>query len=76
MDTILLQIKNEKAYKLIENLEALNIVKVIQKAMLQIGFNFLFCKGKIRQLYKNESQFIVKNLAGFFFGKPDTMQVL
>ena len=32
MDTILLQIKNEKAYKLIENLEALNIVKVIQKA--------------------------------------------
>ncbi len=32
MDTILLQIKNEMAYKLIENLEALNIVKVIQKA--------------------------------------------
>jgi|GEM_PF-715710 len=32
MDTILLQIKNEKAYKLIENLEALNIMKVIQKA--------------------------------------------
>jgi hypothetical protein len=32
MDTILLEIKNKKAYKLIENLEALNIVKVIQKA--------------------------------------------
>lgn len=31
MDTILLQIKNDKAYKLIENLEALNIVKVLKK---------------------------------------------
>lgn len=31
MDTILLQINNDKAYKLIENLEALNIVKVLEK---------------------------------------------
>ncbi|MBC6108878.1 hypothetical protein ACFOG5_13890 [Pedobacter fastidiosus] len=31
METILLQINNEKAYKLIEDLEALNIVKVLQK---------------------------------------------
>ena len=31
MDTILLQIKNDKAYKLIKNLEALNIVKVLKK---------------------------------------------
>ena len=31
MDTILLQIKNDKAYQLIENLEALNIVKVLKK---------------------------------------------
>lgn len=32
MDTILLQINNEKAYKLIEDLEALNIVKVLKKS--------------------------------------------
>ncbi len=31
MDTILLQITNQKAYKLIEDLEALNIVKVLKK---------------------------------------------
>ena len=31
MYTILLQIKNDKAYKLIENLEELNIVKVLKK---------------------------------------------
>ena len=31
MDTILLQINNDKAYKLIENLEDLNIVKVLEK---------------------------------------------
>jgi hypothetical protein len=31
MDTVLLQIKNNNAYKLIENLEALNIVKVLKK---------------------------------------------
>ena len=31
MDTILLQIKNDKAYQLIENLEALDIVKVLKK---------------------------------------------
>lgn len=32
MDIILLQINNEKAYKLIEDLEALNIVKVLKKS--------------------------------------------
>jgi hypothetical protein len=31
MKTILLQINNEKGYKLIEDLEALNIVKVLKK---------------------------------------------
>ena len=31
METILLQINNEKAYKLIEDLEALDIVKVLKK---------------------------------------------
>lgn len=31
METVLLQINNDKAYKLIEDLEALNIVKVLQK---------------------------------------------
>lgn len=31
METILLQINNNKAYKLIEDLEALNIVKVLKK---------------------------------------------
>ena len=31
MDTILLQINNDKAYKLIEDLEALNIVKILEK---------------------------------------------
>lgn len=31
MDTILLQIKDDKAYKLIEDLEALDIVRVIQR---------------------------------------------
>lgn len=31
MNTVLLQINNDKAYKLIEDLEALNIVKVLQK---------------------------------------------
>ena len=32
MDTLLLEIRNDKAYKLIENLEALNIVKVLKKS--------------------------------------------
>ena len=32
MNTVLLQINNDKAYKLIEDLEALNIVKVLQKS--------------------------------------------
>ena len=31
METVLLQINNEKAYKLIEDLEALDIVKVLKK---------------------------------------------
>jgi hypothetical protein len=31
MDTVLLQINDDKAYKLIEGLEALNVVKVIKK---------------------------------------------
>jgi hypothetical protein len=31
METILLQVNNDKAYKLIEDLEALNIVKVLKK---------------------------------------------
>jgi hypothetical protein len=31
METILLQVNNNKAYKLIEDLEALNIVKVLKK---------------------------------------------
>lgn len=31
MDTILLQVKNDKAYRLIENLEELNIVKVLKR---------------------------------------------
>ena len=31
MDTILLQINNDKAYKLIEDLEALDIVKILEK---------------------------------------------
>ena len=32
METILLQINNAKAYKLIEDLEALHIVKVLKKS--------------------------------------------
>ena len=32
METILLQINNNKAYKLIEDLEALHIVKVLKKS--------------------------------------------
>jgi len=35
MNTILLQINNNKAYKLIEDLEALNIVKVLKKNIRQ-----------------------------------------
>ena len=31
METVLLQINNEKAYRLIEDLEALDIVKVLKK---------------------------------------------
>ncbi|WP_184546526.1 hypothetical protein [Mucilaginibacter sp. FT3.2] len=31
METVLLQINNSKAYKLIEDLEALHIVKVLEK---------------------------------------------
>jgi hypothetical protein len=31
METVLIQIKNQKAYKLLEELEALNILKVIRK---------------------------------------------
>ncbi len=31
METILLQINNDKAYKLIEDIEALDIVKVLKK---------------------------------------------
>jgi hypothetical protein len=33
METILLQINNDKAYKLIEDLEALHIVKVLKKSV-------------------------------------------
>lgn len=33
MNTVLLEINNEKAYKLIEDLEALNIVKVLKKVV-------------------------------------------
>jgi hypothetical protein len=33
MDTVLLQINNAKAYKLIEDLEALHIVKVLKKTV-------------------------------------------
>ena len=33
MDTVLLQINNDKAYKLIEDLEALDIIKVLEKKM-------------------------------------------
>jgi hypothetical protein len=32
METVLLQINNDKAYKLLEDLEALNIVKVLKKS--------------------------------------------
>lgn len=32
METVLLQINNDKAYKLIEDLEALHIVKVLKKS--------------------------------------------
>jgi uncharacterized protein YlbG (UPF0298 family) len=32
METVLLQINNSKAYKLIEDLEALHIVKVLEKS--------------------------------------------
>jgi hypothetical protein len=32
METVLLQINNNKAYKLIEDLEALNIIKVLKKS--------------------------------------------
>jgi hypothetical protein len=31
METVLLQINNDKAYRLIDDLEALNIVKVLKK---------------------------------------------
>ncbi len=31
METVLLQINNSKAYQLLENLEALNIVKVLKR---------------------------------------------
>jgi hypothetical protein len=31
METVLLQINSDKAYKLIEDLEALNIVKVLKR---------------------------------------------
>lgn len=34
METVLLQINNDKAYKLIEDLEALDIVKVLKKNSL------------------------------------------
>lgn len=33
METILFQVKNSKAYKLIEDLEALHIVKVLKKSV-------------------------------------------
>ena len=33
METVLLQINNDKAYKLIEDLEALHIVKVLKKSI-------------------------------------------
>jgi len=33
METVLLQINNNKAYKLIEDLEALHIIKVLKKSV-------------------------------------------
>lgn len=41
MDTILLQVNNEKAYKLIEDLEALDIVKVLKKVQVIQKQSFL-----------------------------------
>jgi len=34
METVLVQIKNNKAYKLLEGLEDLNILKVLKKSIL------------------------------------------
>ena len=33
METVLLQINNDKAYKLLEDLEALQLIKVLEKKM-------------------------------------------
>ena len=33
METVIIQINNQKAYKLLEELEALNILKVIRKSV-------------------------------------------
>ena len=35
METVLVQIKNNKAYKLLENLEELHVLKVIKKSKKQ-----------------------------------------
>jgi hypothetical protein len=37
METVLLQINNDKAYRLIEDLEALDIVKVLEKTTRSKG---------------------------------------
>ena len=34
METLLVQIKDEKAYKLLEDLEALQVIKVLKKSIL------------------------------------------
>ena len=35
METVLLQIKNKKAYKILEDLEDLNVIKVLEKSLQQ-----------------------------------------
>ena len=35
METVLLQIKNKKAYRILEDLEDLNVIKVLEKSLQQ-----------------------------------------
>lgn len=64
METILLQVNNDKAYKLIEDLEALNIVKVLEKNIQPKGKLSERFAGSLRlsdEEYNNFQQHLIQS---------------
>ena len=56
MDTILIQITNEKAYKLIEDLEDLQLIRILQKKQTHYGKLSEKYEGKLNSGVAEEMQ--------------------